>query len=376
MRLRDAPLPPLAASRALSVPRSRKRRTAKPQAADREAASGESRSRKRRKGALDRPVVICYPPHRAGEFSRWQRYGGRCMRVLLNGMASVGARTGIGHYTGELLRRLREQAGPESVDFFPPPWLATIRRFGGRWSMGGGGGTRRASPGVLSRCRARLATAGRAAFNGLVANRFQAACRSGGYDLYHEPNVVPFESNLPTVTTVHDLSVLLHPQWHPAHRVAWYEKYFAAGIARSQLVLTVSEFARREIIETLGLSPDRVIRTYNGIRPNLGPLPGDEVQTGLRALGLPPRYLLLLGTLEPRKNIPMLLRAYGSLPAWLRERLSTAAGRRRGLELRRDPRSDRTGSPPQGRHPSRLPRRRTSGDAVQRRSGTGVPVVL
>ena len=38
-------------------------------------------------------------------------------------------------------------------------------------------------------------------------------------DLYHEPNHVPMRSRLPTVTTVHDLSVLAHPEWHPADRV-------------------------------------------------------------------------------------------------------------------------------------------------------------
>src|SRR4029077_2518936 len=55
-------------------------------------------------------------------------------------------------------------------------------------------------------------------------------------------------------------------------------------------------------------------------RPSLHPLPADEVRTGLKALGLPPRYLLFIGTMEPRKNLLMLLRTYTSLPGWLRER--------------------------------------------------------
>ena len=159
-----------------------------------------------------------------------------------------------------------------------------------------------------------------AAGHALLARSFQATSRRGGYDLYHEPNFIPLPSDLPTVTTVHDLSVLLHPEWHPVGRVTRYEKQFAAGIARSQHVLTDTEFVRREIIETLGLSPDRVSRADLGIRPHLGPLPAERVQAGLRALGLPPRYLLFLGTLEPRKNVLMLLRIYNSLPGWLRER--------------------------------------------------------
>jgi alpha-1,3-rhamnosyl/mannosyltransferase len=160
----------------------------------------------------------------------------------------------------------------------------------------------------------------RSTFHQVLANRFRAACRRGSYDLYHEPNYIPLPSDLPTVTTVHDLSVLLHPEWHPAHRVAYFEKHFAAGIARSQCVLTDSDFSRREIIDALGLPAEDVIRAYVGIRAHLVPLPREEVAARLRALGLPPHYLLFIGTLEPRKNLLMLLRAYTSLPGWLRER--------------------------------------------------------
>jgi alpha-1,3-rhamnosyl/mannosyltransferase len=241
------------------------------------------------------------------------------MRVLVNGLASAGARTGIGHYTAELVRCLRAQQGEDAIRVFPPAWMAAARRVWGTFTDRPGRPTpERCWPSAPS-WRGRLVSSLRSAYHLALGRYFQAVCRRG-YDLYHEPNVVPLASDLPTVTTVHDLSVLLHPEWHPAHRVAYFEKHFAPGIARSRCVLTVSDFARREIIDLLGLPPARVIRTYNGIRPSLRPLPADEVRAGLKALGLPPRYLLFIGTLEPRKNLLMLLRAYASLPAWLRER--------------------------------------------------------
>jgi alpha-1,3-rhamnosyl/mannosyltransferase len=56
-----------------------------------------------------------------------------------------------------------------------------------------------------------------------------------------------------------------------------------------------------------------------GIRPGLGPLPRGQVEAVLRKLGLPARYLLYLGTIEPRKNLMRLLRAYCALPAPLRD---------------------------------------------------------
>jgi alpha-1,3-rhamnosyl/mannosyltransferase len=82
----------------------------------------------------------------------------------------------------------------------------------------------------------------------------------------------------------------------------------------------ISEHARQEIIRTLGLPADRVTRTYMGVRPGLGRLPEAEVLARLRALGLPERYLLYVGTLEPRKNVLGLLRAYCGLPPAVRDR--------------------------------------------------------
>src|SRR5207344_3235480 len=77
--------------------------------------------------------------------------------------------------------------------------------------------------------------------------------------------------------------------------------------------------ARDEIIRTLGLPAGRVTRAYPGVRPTLRPLPAPDVATVLTRLKLPPTYFLHVGTLEPRKNLLMLLKAYTSLPADLRE---------------------------------------------------------
>ena len=139
-------------------------------------------------------------------------------------------------------------------------------------------------------------------------------CATGHYDLYHEPNFLPYPSDLPTVLTIHDLSVLNHPEWHPADRVARYARDFERGLRQCSHIVTVSEFIRQEIIHTLGWSPERVTVTPNGVRPGLGPLPAAAVQRELSRLGLPAQYLLYIGTLEPRKNLLMLLRAYTSLP--------------------------------------------------------------
>jgi glycosyltransferase involved in cell wall biosynthesis len=122
------------------------------------------------------------------------------------------------------------------------------------------------------------------------------------------------------VVTVHDLSAVLHPEWHPAGRVALFEREFLPRVRQFAHILTVSDAARAEIIRTFNLPPDRVTRAYNGVRAGLRPRPVAETTPTLRRLGLPDTYLLHVGTLEPRKNLLMLLRAYASLPSDVRER--------------------------------------------------------
>jgi alpha-1,3-rhamnosyl/mannosyltransferase len=149
---------------------------------------------------------------------------------------------------------------------------------------------------------------------------FRAFCRLRRFDLYHEPNFLPLPCDLTTVATLHDLSVLLYPEWHPAERVAAYERDFRDGLTRTAHVITVSDHARQEMIRVLGLPPGRVTRVYNGVTAGFRPLPAAAVAAGRRRLGLPPEYLLFVGTLEPRKNLLTLARAYCALPAPVRRR--------------------------------------------------------
>jgi alpha-1,3-rhamnosyl/mannosyltransferase len=153
-----------------------------------------------------------------------------------------------------------------------------------------------------------------------MAQHFRLVCALRAYDLYHEPNFIPLPCEQPTIATLHDLSVVLHPEWHPADRAAYFEAHFHHSLTRCIHFLAISEFGRQEMIRNLGIPPDRITRTYMGIRPGLGPLSADRTARLLRELELPPRYLLYLGTIEPRKNILVLLRAYCALPERLRSR--------------------------------------------------------
>jgi alpha-1,3-rhamnosyl/mannosyltransferase len=249
------------------------------------------------------------------------------MRVIINQLAATGQKTGVGHYTSQLVRYLRQQAIDDRIDVFPGscllpmantflhllPYLKALRSRSRR----------------LSRYRwlTYLGSLPRGVCR-VLAKEFQAAIRhyrrsvfsSGAYDLYHEPNFIPFPCDLRTVITLHDLSVLLHPEWHPPERVARYEARFSQGLEQCEHFLTDSEFIRQQAIRYLNIAPERVTCVYPGVRPHLRPLTSEQTAAGLRRLGLKPGYLLYLGTLEPRKNILMLMRAYCALPEEVRER--------------------------------------------------------
>lgn len=246
------------------------------------------------------------------------------MRVVVNQMSTWTRRAGIGHYTAQLLRCLRQIAPPGQFATFPPSWLAPARTaYDLVCQVGRSMRSRASSPIAAARStgwRANLGNWARQCVRAQLTTHFRHACARKKYTLYHEPNFLPLASDLPTVVTVHDLSVLLHPEWHPADRVRDYERHFHRGVSQCEHVLTISEFCRRELIRSLQIAPARVTRTYMGVRPGLRPMRREQVESVLRRLALPMRYLLHVGTIEPRKNLAMLLRAYCALPHAVRER--------------------------------------------------------
>lgn len=234
------------------------------------------------------------------------------MRVILNGVSALKPKTGVGHTTANLYRALTGLATSDSFWLYPGETLGGLaRRMLHRPKPSG---PRPPQPGGAPRWKTRLTELAKAAYRG----HFRTAARWGGFDLYHEPNFIPVRTHLPTVVTVHDLSVLLYPEWHPADRVAFHERHFRRGIATADHVVVVSEAVRREMIDVLGFPADRVTAIHNGIGDQFRPQQPEAVEAIRQKLGLPPRYFLAVGTIEPRKNIGTLLRAFCDLPTEIR----------------------------------------------------------
>jgi glycosyltransferase involved in cell wall biosynthesis len=99
---------------------------------------------------------------------------------------------------------------------------------------------------------------------------------------------------------IHDAVALRHPEWYSPTYVAWQRRALPAAARRARLVLTVSDFSRAEIVDTLGADPLRVAVVPGGVDERFSPAADPE--PARRALGLAGPYVLTLSTAGPRKN--------------------------------------------------------------------------
>lgn len=147
-------------------------------------------------------------------------------------------------------------------------------------------------------------------------------------DLVHGlVNTLPLVTKAPGVVTVHDLSFVRLPERFPLHKRLYLSNLCRASVNRAKRVIAVSKQTASDLRTEFGVDSRRVEVVYNGVGGQFRPLPAAEVDGFRERMRLPARFLLYVGTLEPRKNLPHLLRSFA---AW---RADSATGRDVGLVL-------------------------------------------
>jgi glycosyltransferase involved in cell wall biosynthesis len=212
--------------------------------------------------------------------------------------ASTYSKAGLSRYASGLIEGLKEIKPPHEFTFYvnqafevPPEWAS--------------------APGFrFERTKGKL---GRMPH---IWGPYVASAISRKYDVWLSlAHTVPFWTPTPRVLVVHDLFSLTNPELYVERRAKITANSLRRSIARAERLISVSHATKRELHERLNVPLDRIDVTHLG-PGNLVPArdPSTVSREELQRIGVPfDRYLLMLSTIEPRKNVPRLLQAFAKL---------------------------------------------------------------
>lgn len=246
------------------------------------------------------------------------------MKFLVNAASLSPPVTGIGRYTYNLMHELESMLDLEFVYLYNTNWSSEL---------------------VACRNTALPVARIKSLFKKIVPNpyivanwirqrSFDSFVRSHESVLYHEPNYLPLDFSGKTVITVHDLSVFRHPEAHPIDRVKLFNEALPSVLNKVDAIVVDSEFIKKEVIDFFPISPDKVFTTLLGVGDEFKPYDENLTANVLHENKLKYKeYLLVVGTLEPRKNLPLVLESYQRLSAELRDRFPLVIAGMRGWNL-------------------------------------------
>ena len=114
----------------------------------------------------------------------------------------------------------------------------------------------------------------------------------------------------PSVITVHDLAIYRNPRWFPGRQPLSTRLVVPRSVLRADVVIAVSENTARDIVDIFGRERSRIEVVPHGVSQKLRPMSAEERTDARERLRLPERFILFVGTVEPRKNLETLLDAW------------------------------------------------------------------
>jgi len=125
--------------------------------------------------------------------------------------------------------------------------------------------------------------------------------------------VAPLVSPWPTVVTVYDLSFVYYPDTFPSGRRTYLNLFTRLSCGGARRIIAISESTRRDLVKQWNLPAGKIEVAYPGVGEGYCPLPADQVAAFRARRGLPDKYILHVGTLEPRKNLVRLIQAHSEI---------------------------------------------------------------
>jgi alpha-1,3-rhamnosyl/mannosyltransferase len=224
------------------------------------------------------------------------------MRVVIDAVPLLVRSAGVKNHLYHWIEHLRRAAGEETVSTFPAlsgfgP-LRHNRSIAGGWRTGTG-----------------LAALALANYSGLPVLDWL----THDADVFHCSGLTRHPPRRARLTaTIHDMTCRLMPELHPAANLR-ADRNFERILRRADGLIAVSESTKRDAVRVLGLRPEKIAVIHSGIAAAFFDASGEAIDAVRARYGLNRPFVLFVGTIEPRKNIDMLLDAYEGLPASVRQ---------------------------------------------------------
>lgn len=133
-------------------------------------------------------------------------------------------------------------------------------------------------------------------------------------DLFHSPDFIPpYRAAKHHIITVHDLTFLHYPDYITAESRHYYNNKINSAVQQADHILSDSESTKHDMINMLNVPADKITVHMLGVDEKFKPLPRETTRPVIQSLNLPDAYILVVGTLEPRKNLVGLVKAYRDL---------------------------------------------------------------
>jgi len=151
----------------------------------------------------------------------------------------------------------------------------------------------------------------------LIGRHFQwpARIRQLKPDAYFGPaGVLPLgDVGCPSVITVHDLAIYRNAGWFPARQPLSTRFVVPRSVLRADVVITVSENTAKDVVDIFGIPRSRIEVVPHGVAASFTPMSAEDLAAARARLKLPERFILFVGTIEPRKNLETLLEAWAMM---------------------------------------------------------------
>lgn len=144
---------------------------------------------------------------------------------------------------------------------------------------------------------------------------FPALVKKAEVDLLHSPHYTrPYRLNCPSVVTFHDMTFFLFPQLHTLAKRFFFKAAIRMSARRANALIAISENTRQDAIRLIKIPADKIFTIPLGVDEHFHPVHDDALLAEVRhRYNLPERFILYVGVVEPRKNLPLLLRSYKTI---------------------------------------------------------------